>query len=330
MEIVYVHLNSRIPIHLFLNLRRSRKLFPSQKITLISNMNQNVPKGIKLELFTKTEEWFEVEDRLKHPKNFRNNFWMTSLGRFLALADYQNRINEPILHVESDVIVSKDFPLNIFEYTVSKISYPILSNERGIASILFLPNKDSSNRLLEQLHTSSLMDPYTSDMLILGNLYKQSNEVLPLPIGPKGAENYRDFLPDALLESWENDLDKFGGIFDGWDVGGFFFGTDPRNARGRSFLQRDVPSEFSNIRSWKINYSKDREFINLEFNDVSIPIYCLHLTSKQLGLFKVNLPKKRIDKLLKIRETEYSKFYYRIFFNQVLISLLRRIRIWLR
>jgi hypothetical protein len=255
---------------------------------------------------------------------------MTSLGRFLALADYQNRINEPILHVESDVIVSKDFPLDIFEYTVSKISYPILSNERGIASILFLPNKDSSNKLLEQLHTSSLMDPYTSDMLILGNLYKQSNEVLPLPIGPKGAENYRDFLPDALLESWQNDLDKFGGIFDGWDVGGFFFGTDPRNARGRSFLQRDVPSEFSNIRSWKINYSKDREFINLEFNGVSIPIYCLHLTSKQLGLFKVNLPKKRIDKLLKIRETEYSIFYYRIFFNQVLISLLRRIRIWLR
>lgn len=326
MRIVYVHLNSRIPFHLFLNLRRTRVLFPNEDITLISNINQRVPKGIKLEIFNKNDEWYEVEERLKHPKNFRNNFWMTSLGRFIALAEFQNITDDSILHIESDVIISKDFPLDIFKHSVSQISYPVLSNDRGIASILYLPDKASSSRLLNQLHASSRIDPYTSDMLILGKLFKESSDVLPLPIGPNGAENYRDFLPHRLLQNWENYIEKFGGIFDGWDIGGFFFGTDPRNARGRSYLQRDVPSEFSEIRAWKIKYSKSRNFIEVEHNNISIPIYCLHLTSKQLSLFKVYLPRKRIQKLIRVREAEYSKFYLRIFVHQALKSLLRRIK----
>ncbi|CAN2170302.1 hypothetical protein MCEGKSE7_00044 [Candidatus Nanopelagicaceae bacterium] len=326
MQIVYVHLNSRIPIHLFMNLRRTRVMFPGQNITLISNVNQRIPKGIKLEIFKKGEQWYEVENRLGHPKNFRNNFWMTSLGRFIALVEYQNKINDSILHIESDVIISQDFPVNIFEHAVWQISYPILSNERGIASILFLPDKVSSNELLNELQASSLSDPFTSDMLILGNMFRKSGAVSPLPIGPNGAENYRSFLPNHLLERWEKDIQKFGGVFDGWDIGGFFFGTDPRNARGRSYLQRDVPSEFSEIRKWNIKYSKSRDFIELENNNQRIPIFCLHLTSKQLSLFKVNLPSKRIINLLKVRPSEYSKFYLRIFVNQAFQSLLKRSR----
>jgi len=324
VQIVYVHLNSRIPIHLFMNLRRTRALFPSENITLISNVNQIVPKGINLELFAKDDQWYEVENRLGHPKNFRNNFWMTSLGRFMALAEYQNRINDSILHIESDVIISQDFPVSIFENKVSQISFPVLSNERGIASILFLPDKMSSNELLRELQASSLNDPFTSDMLILGNMFRKSSPVSPLPIGPNGVENYRSFLPNQLLERWEKEIKKFGGVFDGWDIGGFFFGTDPRNARGRSYLQRDVPSEFSEIRKWNIKYSKNRDFIDLENNNERIPIFCLHVTSKQLSLFKVNLPRKRIIKLLRVRTSEYSKFYFRIFVNQAFQSLLRR------
>lgn len=327
MQIVFVHLNSRIPIHLFMNLRRTRALFPSKNITLISNVNQRVPKGINLELFTKGNQWYEVENRLGHPKNFRNNFWMTSLGRFMAIAEYQNKINDSILHIESDVIISRDFPVNIFENTVSQISYPVLSNDRGIASILFLPDKVSSTELLSELQASSLSDPFTSDMLILGNMFRKSGTVSPLPIGPTGVENYRGFLPNQLLEHWQKDIKKFGGVFDGWDIGGFFFGTDPRNARGRSYLQRDVPSEFSEIRKWNIKYSKTRDFIDLENNNERIPIFCLHVTSKQLSLFKVNLPRKKIIKLLRVKESEYSRFYFRIFVNQALQSLLRRSRL---
>jgi len=328
VQIVYVHLNSRIPIHLFMNLRRTRALFPSYGITLISNVKQIVPKGVKLDIFQKSGKWYEVESRLKHPKNFRNNFWMTSLGRFIALAEYQNRTNESILHIESDVIVSSDFPMSIFEQSVLQISYPVLSNERGIASILFLPNRNSSNVLLDELYAASLSDPFTSDMLILGNLFKQSEEVCPLPIGPPGSANYRSFLPKQILQSWEKSIEKFGGVFDGWDIGGFYFGTDPRNARGRSYIQRDVPSEFSEIRSWNIHYSKARGFIELESNNLRIPIFCLHLTSKQLSLFKVKLPNKRMKKFLRKRDSEYSKLYFRILIYQAIQSLRRRLKLY--
>ena len=326
MEIVFVHLNSRIPIHLYMNLRRTTTLFPEETVTLISNRNQKVPRGIKVALFEKKTEWLEVESRLKHPKNFRNNFWMTSLGRFIALAEYQSKTLGPILHIESDVIISKDFPLKVFRDSVSQISFPVLSLDRGIASILFLPHVQASKALLDQVLIASQNDAYTSDMLVLGNLFTSDNQVTPLPIGPELKSNYRNFTPEKLFMRWGQERSKFGGVFDGWDIGGFYFGTDPRNARGRSIIQRDVPSEFADVRKWKLKFSKERNFIGIDDGEEITPVFSLHLTSKQLNLFRVQLPRSSVTHFLTQRENEYSIFYKRIFLHQASLALIRRIR----
>jgi len=330
MEIVFVHLNSRIPIHLYLNLRRTKRLFSTEAVTLISNKRQHVPRGVKVHIYEEKANWSEVETRLEHPKEFRNNFWMTSLGRFIALAEYQSLIKKSILHIESDVIIAEDFPVAAFKKLQSNISYPLLSPERGIASILFLKHENDSNTLVKQLQTSTRNNPFTSDMLILGELFNNNPDIALLPIGPNSPDCYRDFTPEAILQRWQRERTHFLGVFDGWDIGGFFFGTDPRNARGRSFLQRPVPSEFASVENWEIQYSSARNFVDILENGVKIPLYCLHLTSKQLTLFKVKLSQKRIEKFVKKSNTEYSKFYIRVMLHQAILALFRRIRKVLR
>jgi hypothetical protein len=281
---------------------------------------------VKVHRYEEKENWSEVENRLKHPKEFRNNFWMTSLGRFIALAEYQSLIKQSILHIESDVIIAKDFPVMAFKHHTSNISFPLLSPERGIASILFLKNENDSNTLVNQLQITARNDPFTSDMLILGELYKNNPDVALLPIGPDSSDSYKNFTPEAIFQRWQKEKTRFLGVFDGWDIGGFFFGTDPRNARGRSFLQRPVPSEFASVENWEIQYSATRNFVDIHENGENLPVYCLHLTSKQLSLFKVKLSQRRIKKFVKKSNTEYSKLYIRIMLHQAILAALRRIR----
>jgi hypothetical protein len=309
-----------------MNLRRTSILFPEEIVTLISNRNQIVPRGVKLEIYEKNYEWYEVESRLGHPRNFRNNFWMTSLGRFIALAEYQRKINSQILHIESDVIISRDFPIDVFRNAVTEICFPVLSLERGIASVLFLPSSETSETLVQQVKKASDSDALTSDMLVLGNLYHSNAKVIALPIGPNVKNNYRSFTPQDLQENWLREVTRFRGVFDGWDIGGFYFGTDPRNARGKSFLQREVPSEFADVKTWKIKFSDERNFVELNSDEGVLPVYSLHLTSKQLTLFKVKLPKKKIEEFLKPSSREYQVFYLRIFLNQAILALIRRLR----
>jgi hypothetical protein len=325
MEIVFVHLNSRIPIHLYLNLIRTSNIFPNIQITLISNQSQLIPKGIKFKIFEKDQEWNELESRISHPRNFRKNFWLTSLGRLQLLAKYQTEIGKPILHIESDVIVSGDFPIKNFYDKVFHIAFPLISLERGIASILYIPNAESSSALLSAIRSESSKNSFTTDMLVLGKLKENFSKVIPLPIGPVDKSSYREFTPYKLIESWQRSMNVFGGVFDGWDLGGYFFGTDPRNARGRSFIQKQVPSEFANVINWELKFCENRNFINIITESGEIPVYCLHLTSKRINLFRKRLIGKKISKFLEHKK-EYSIFNLRIFFTQFLLALIRRLK----
>lgn len=326
MEIVFVHLNGRIPIHLYLNLKRTAAIFPNNKISLISNRQQHTPKNVNLIIVEEDAEWSQLYSRIEHPRNFRKNFWLTSLVRLQLLAKYQIAIGEQILHIESDVILSSDFPVNVFQNHISKLAYPILSAERGIASVLFLPNQQASELILEVINEESSVNPLTTDMLVLGRIYREyKNEVTVLPIGPATCENYQDFTPPSFIAELDKGIDLFQGVFDGWDIGGFYFGTDPRNARGKSFIQREVASEFANIRTFKIAFSEARNFIDIDSSDFPLKVYCIHLTSKKLNLFLTRPKARRFSKFLSHRP-EYTKFYFRILITQIIFALVRRIK----
>jgi hypothetical protein len=247
------------------------------------------------------------------------------MGRFLAMKEYQELIEEPVLHIESDVILSSDFPFNKFSTLKELTGFPLISEERGVASILYIKDSEAASRLVETMMEEIQSDTFTSDMLILGKHYKNGESVCALPIGPSSWQHYRQFTPQKLQNSWEELRRYFGGVFDGADIGIYFFGTDPRNARGKSYFQREIPTEFGNTKNWKLEYSESRNFIDFKENESNISVFCLHVTSKQLSMFRVKLPRKLIQRRIKHSNNEKEIVFIRVVLLQASKALKRRV-----
>ncbi len=248
------------------------------------------------------------------------------MARFLALVEYQEVVGKELIHIESDVIISRDFPFEKFQNLRESISFPIISDERGVASVLYLKDSKASAGLLETLMEELQRDVFTSDMLILGRHFLGEKSVCPLPIGPGGTLYYRKFTPQGIQGIWDRTRDEFGGVFDGADVGIYFFGTDPRNSRGRSFLQREIPTEYGNAKQWLLEYSDSRNFIDFVSGESRIPLYCLHVTSKQLSMFRFKLPQKLIEMRMRHLAREKTVIFLRVGFFQAVKAIRRRTR----
>ena len=111
MEIVLVHVGSKLPKYLLLNLKRTCELFPQFTVVLITDTQEELAIGksnFRKSPFTMTGDYEILNKNLNHPKEFRNNFWFTSLARIYALCDYVASNNVEILHIESDVLIARE------------------------------------------------------------------------------------------------------------------------------------------------------------------------------------------------------------------------------
>jgi hypothetical protein len=283
--IVFVHLNSPVPLYLRLNILSTIKKFPEAKIVLIHNEK----KGNKIHAHLRNFEYqpgersLLIENSLKHPKGFRNNFWFSAIQRFDALHAYMEQSNEPILHLESDVIISKDFPLERFTIGEIKIAYPIVADNRGVASSIFIRDLYTAEKLIHFTEETTSVNSNTTDMEILAEFYERNPDItFLLAFGPEKVSAYDESF---VLERVRPAFELFCGVFDGNDIGVYLFGTDPRNARGVSCLGTSIPGNYARVNQWNFKFDNLRQFINLEFDDQVISIYSVHATSKQLTLF---------------------------------------------
>jgi hypothetical protein len=283
--IVFVHLNSPVPLYLRLNIISTIKKFPNAKVVLIRN--EKKPRKIHSNLWH-----FEyqpgaisqsIEKSLSHPKDFRDNFWFSAIQRFDALRLYVEKSKESILHLESDVIISGDFPLKKFIESTMKIAYPVVAEDRGVASSIFIRDLETAENLIRFADEACTAKTNTSDMEILAGFFKLNQDtVVPLVFGPNSDTAYDEkFTLGRVLPSFE----LFKGIFDGNDIGVFLFGTNPRNARGVSFVRTSIRENYAKVNCWNFQFDKERKFVNLEFDGEIIPIYSVHATSKQMTLF---------------------------------------------
>ncbi len=283
--IVFVHLNSPVPLYLRLNIVSTIKKFPNAKVVLIRNDKKS--EGIHSNLWHFEYQpgaiSLSIENSLNHPKDFRDNFWFSAIQRFDALRMYMEKFSESILHLESDVIISSDFPIEKFIVTGKKLAFPVVARNRGVASSVFIKDFETSEKLVRAAKDSCLVNAYTTDMEILAEFYEKNQDItLSLAFGPESTDTYHhDFQIDRIALS--NQI--FDGIFDGNDIGVFLFGTDPRNARGISFMRTSIPGNYAKIDTWEFIFDNRRKFINLEFNGLVIPVYSVHATSKRLALF---------------------------------------------
>ena len=298
MHIIFVHLNTPIPRHLMLNISATKRLFPQHEIVLIHNnhelKNMNQFTNINLFEYKSEARTWELDSIYNHPKNFRGNFWLTSTIRFFALEQYANTINEEVIHLESDVIIAKDFPFNSFAKLDQGLAFPIISNERGVGSVIYIRDSVSAALLTSNILKEASLNPQTTEMLMLKKLLdSERNKIAQLPIGPPNKVGYNE-TSFSYLEGQFKTFDILGGIFDGVDIGQFFLGTDPKNRRGRVLSREDLVKGFAKIKNWHIKYNEERQFIDLLLEDKEFisPIYALHVAVKEEKYF--NLDKRGI------------------------------------
>lgn len=295
MEIVFVHLNSPIPKYLKHNLIRMRNIFPHEKITVISNTTQKSLSGISQHILPEPVQAEQLKRILSHPKQFRDNFWHSSIARFAYILSYQKKVKQRVLHIESDVLVASDFPLWQFKrLPVSKIGFPILMKKRGVASIFYSGSAVTLDKLVSYSILEALKDSETTDMLMLRNFYNRyPRYVKVLPAGPYKKELYKKEIVKDIFPEINEGLLEFNGIFDGSDLGSYFFGTNPWNRRGTSILQEELAGSYTKMAKFQIIFNSSRDFFDLLNNGHTIPIYNMHITSKRERLFRIrNLERK--------------------------------------
>ena len=334
VKIIFTHFGNTIPKHLVANVLRTRDLFPNIQLVLLVEEECVIPKNIEKFRFriSKSADWIRISEGLNHPKDFRDNFWFTSLARFLALGNYMNECPGEFLHVESDVILAQDFPFEKFSEMKNPIAFPILSQTHGIASTLYIRDFSSIDTLVELCYSSAKSDPLTTDMLILRKLFDKCRQsVLPLPIGPGDARYFSELIDPSLIEQFEDSVDWFGGIFDGLDLGYYLFGIDPRNHKGIRYLRRLLPNHYLQVDKIDFRFSDERNFPNVVVDNANgreLPVFSLHIHSKNLKLFS----SKSGNMTMKIGCDSYrfgpgKQFVFRIFFQACVRALRKRILI---
>ena len=182
-------------------------MFPDYDVVLLTDHLHLMGKinGLILFQYQRDQKWLTVEAGLKHSKKFRNNFWFLTIARFLALEQYLALNPEEIINIESDVILSGDFPFEKFSSLKSHIAFPLVSENRGIASTVYIRNLSAANKIVNTTIKKIHENPFTTDMEILKNLYDDDPVyVYPLPMGPtpnyffKKSISSRAFMVTAL------------------------------------------------------------------------------------------------------------------------------------
>jgi hypothetical protein len=330
VNIVFVHIGPKVPAHLARNLVRTIKLFRGQPVILITLPDTRCPNidGLVRIDYSPNDYFWKINENLSHPKDFRGNFWANTLTRFLALHDYMITFQEEFIHVESDVILAEDFPFERFSKLQKPIAFPVVNQHQGIASVLYLRDQNASRELMKVITTEVERNSFTTDMLILRSLYDgHQGGVQALPTGPDAPDSFNGIKNDETVHNIRESLKLVGGIIDGLDIGYFLFGEDPRNHRGKRFLRTILPEYYLNPRFLKFSYSHSRKFINISTSSGEIPIYSLHIHSKDLRLFDLDLCQKVMKRAVK-KSTEPIAFDFLpgTFLSSISISLYRKFR----
>jgi hypothetical protein len=293
---VFVHLGESPCKHLWLNIERHLEIFPHVPVHLVINSRKHlrkIPKGCGVIFLDKSfiDESFARDRDLV----FRRGFWSHTLSRLFVLKYVHEKYpDSALLHIESDVLLLPDFPWEKLQ-KINRLAWQQYNEDRDVASLLYIPNEDSSkifNALLEQ---ELLLFPGHTDMSILKAIHRKKTELTTyLPIVSKKIPdllNKNSVVTASILEEDATNSLAEDGIFDSAAIGMWLLGHDPRNTYGRFLLH-----EMSPIHSGDTPISPDSVYYQilqdgrLKISDRTnrshaISVWSLHVHSKERELF---------------------------------------------
>lgn len=309
MNLIFVHFGAA-PKHFVLNVEDTCERFPNYRIYVITDIEKNCFKRqdnltvISKDVSKRVSDYAEITTL---PSQFREGFWLLSLIRLEIFAEFVIQSKQPAVHIESDVVISSDFPFDFLENTGKSLAYVRVSEMESIASIVFLKPGDACEIFASSIFSDFLRDPGLTDMKFLSDFQKRhSNLVYELPADI-------------------SDPNRTPFIFDGSDYGQYLFGTDPRNSRGIRHLNFRNSNTRVSPESCDFIYDEERQFLNVTAKGKSSYLVNLHIHSKHLKLFR---PSSRAiifrRSIAPVRRK--WRFHLFIFFRQLRAAILRRLR----
>lgn len=325
-----IYLGNRIPRYVLKNLDYLRNTFPDDEIYFISDSKKSLTKarkkGVNTWLAPNTDEqWQGVKANLNHPMGFRDGFWFKTLARIFVLNSFmQLHPNQRLLQIEADVFLFPSFPISKFKNLDAEISFPMESQEMGIASVLFLRDQNSSEKLVRIAFREIEENGKLTDMSLLGKI-AISHEMQFLPLQTLPAD-----IPNALNEKKAaklicNDSLDASGVFDGISVGQYLLGIDPRNSRGWLILHRNQPSHAINVDHLTLGLDS-RDNLVLKTSKGDTTVFNLHNHAKDLRLFETKSRRKLLQKrVISSSQGERRELILKILISSVFHAIIRRV-----
>lgn len=235
----------------------------------------------------------EIFSLSQHNKRFRDNFWLKTVLRFFAIEEFLRKTEtREILHIEGDVWISKDFPIEIIEKVSPVLAYPLKSLKQGIASTVYIPNLTMLAHLNRFIIESFRIDAFSTDVSILGAFHQKFPDYFyNLPTALPRDDFYLSDKSTDELKVLSKNYEVFGGLFDASSLGIYYTGIDPRNNWGWRdlFVGLDHKIDFKNS-----TFEMREATPILKYKDSFSPIFSLHIHSKDERFFNYPLSIKRM------------------------------------
>lgn len=328
----FVHLGGDLPIHLELNIRRFKRLFPNIPITLIvdsecdvSEVSQNI---WKMHIYNREDQQLaELFPKLSHDLEFREGFWIKTLERLFAFIEFHKTLDfdTQLIHIESDVVLLPNFPWHKFSKSrLPPLGWCAFSPDHDVASLVYSRNHDSSSLLKKSLIKFLRKDSFVNDMTALNRvakMYPQETFYFPMDGGSDFTiRDTRKSTRKTTADPKSKYFHEFEGVFDGAAFGLYLTGIDPRNTFGLRLVHNrsNLLNSKAYIQPQEYEYSTDDVGnLWLRINSFSMPVYCLHIHSKNEKLFGDNWETelRRLVELPKSRK--YDGFNFIVFLNLI-------------
>jgi hypothetical protein len=296
MRLVLIYLGETIPKHFWQSAKHMLNVQDEYPIDIITSEHL-VEKPIsdsRIRYF-KYEPQPDIThmlDSLHIDKSFRNGFWRFSLERLFAFTQHhEDFTSESLLHIESDILIFRNFPFTTFE-KLSKLSWSKVDENRDVGALVFSPTAEASHWFQETMCRLAKTIENMDDMRLLSLISRNhKSKILILPSTPRVQSSLLDTRVEITEENCEmlcSEFSKFQGIFDPAGLGIWITGTDPRNHFGvtKKFDRKLLEDAMTYIDPSKVEYKYDvGSYLTYIENSQRIPIYTLHIHSKNKKYF---------------------------------------------
>lgn len=326
--LLLVYLGGKLPGYVVANLRYLRRTFPHAEVWLACDSLRAARQARRAGALV----WmYRAEPELKArllggiglDPAFRHGFWLNTMLRLWAVAAFAEQHGDaPLIHLEADVWLAPDAPLERWRSLECDLAYPLASAEAGAASVLLVREPRALVALLSGIE-EAVDGSAVTDMMLLGQAQLRPG-VRILPTAPDAQHCFHAGVDAALRERMSVGLPETGGIIDAATWGQYFLGLDPKNARGRRALFVDLPEHAVDCRGVRLLVGA-RGCIRIDGEFGSVPIYALHVHSKDARVFR------DAESLLRMRAAQLQdgrlvEFDSRAFISAATEALRRRWR----